>query len=130
MSDWFQYLLVGAWDNPVVVIFDNDGNFVERRELDEGFANNVEKVWRAISDAPVRDGVIKVKRFYIDSDDVGIEDVEPATREYIFGIGEFSEEEREVYRAQLDEWFEEQQYVLWVFGEDYWMSKDGYVEST
>ncbi len=83
-------------------------------------------VWQ--EEIGLRPKTIKVKRF-MSADGAGIEDLPGHYQQFLEDPSQFDEEGRQYYPELIRDWREEGSFVFW-WAKDYWMSRNGEVEST
>jgi len=128
----------------VAVFFDSEGNLLEVQKRALPF-----KLKRMGEDGPFdiydgripeqllqwqkamgfRPATIRVKMFFLPEQGIGIEDLPNHFREFLEDPSNFDKEEREYYPGLINEWKKEESFVLW-WAKDYYMNKEGEIEST
>ena len=146
-ADGRQVLIGMLYPGLVAVFFDERGKLVhvEERVLEEPTlrafrAGQISKVelrghydsallrWQR--EIGLTERPISINEFYLHDRAIGIEPVPKHLRDAVAAAarGDRSEDTREL-AEQADEWARNEMYVLW-WGKDYWMTKDGEIEST
>jgi hypothetical protein len=74
-------------------------------------------------------GTIRVKPFFLPDLWIGIRNLPDHYQKFLDNPADASEEERRYYPEKIRDWRESGSFVLW-FNEDYYLSKDGEVESS
>ena len=78
---------------------------------------------------PFTPGTISVKPFFLTECSIGIRDLPDHLQEFLDHPENADEEERRYYPEEVKEWRERGSFVLW-WNEDYFLSKEGELESS
>jgi hypothetical protein len=144
-----QVILGLHYPDFVALFFDQDGNLidVQTKEVPDPTKNeefwgpyltfpaqhqkNARRALRAwLKDMRFKPGTVRVKKFYLPDRPIGIQDL-PQHLEEFLNKPEIIEdrEERAQWYGDINDWRKEGMFVF-SFGKDYWMDKNGGIEST
>jgi hypothetical protein len=122
-----------------LIWFDPAGNFrkveqiswseiltIEEPDLDDILTKATEFIREKFN---LKAETVSVKRFWLENLEVGVEDFTETIKEFLLDRTQFDEEEVTNYEEILEEWKSEDQYVFW-WGQDYYVNKKGFVETS
>jgi hypothetical protein len=142
-----QLLVIVQFPHFLGIFFDQAGNLldVQRRMLSSSTITMAEQmgiheVFRTCGDRELsswcnslgfREGIIKVKRFFLADYSVGIADFSRTFQNVLSNPSEYSEDEQRIARNELDRWFKEGVFEFWLNdGTDLWIASNGEIESS
>jgi hypothetical protein len=140
VGDGRQVIMGLLCPNLVAVFFDSSGNFLETQKralpfmrpkgpydiYDKRIGPQL-RCWQ--KEIGFRPGTVKVRRFSLPEEGVGIDDLPGHFQEFVDERSQFIESDGEDYREMIRAWQDAGNFVFW-WAKDYWMDRDGDVEST
>ena len=121
---WFD--LEGNFVSLDKVAFDDTSKISNELDFDEVTNKLIQNVRQKFG---LADETILVKRFWLEKLEAGIEDLTETMKEFLTNSDSFEEEEAAEYKELIEDWKDEQQYVFW-WGQDFYVSKEGFVETS
>jgi hypothetical protein len=113
------------------VFFDHEGNLLAVDATGSvRLPTSETPSWRDI--LGFKEGPIRIKRFRLPEQQITIEDITDTMSEFLDDPcpESWSEEERQEYPELIREWLQDGQYVFYSGAGDYYMSRDGEVETS